>query len=84
MLAMTDLVEGFLTYHNGMEDAGEPGNTATRIEAIKVIAGVLANGRGATASGVPRVGRATIKRAKKVLDALHQAGWHVTRKEGRP
>lgn len=44
-----------------------------------VIAGVLADGRTAGADGVPRVGRATRRKAQEVLDALRAAGWRVLR-----
>lgn len=44
-----------------------------------VIANVLADGRTAGADGVPRVGRATRKKAHEVLDALRAAGWRVIR-----
>lgn len=47
---------------------------------IDVIASVIADGRGADAAGVPRVGRQTRKKAKAVLDALDDAGWRILRK----
>lgn len=44
---------------------------------IDVIASILADGRTAGANGVPRVGRATRKKAQQVLDAFRDAGLAV-------
>lgn len=45
----------------------------------EVIAGVIADGRGAGADGVPRVGRATRKKAHEITKALRDAGWRILR-----
>jgi hypothetical protein len=44
-----------------------------------VIAEVLADGRGADADGIPRVGRMTRKKAHAVTRALRDAGWRIIR-----
>lgn len=43
--------------------------------ALEAVEFVLADGRGAGADGVPRVGRATRKKAQEVLSILRAAGW---------
>jgi len=42
-----------------------------------IIAKAIVDKRGADIDGTPRVGRQTLKRAKQVVKALHDAGWRV-------
>lgn len=44
-----------------------------------IIASVLADGRTAGSDGIPRVGRATRKKAHEVTKALRDAGWRILR-----
>jgi hypothetical protein len=45
----------------------------------EVVAAVIADGRGAGADGVPRIGSMTRKKAHKVTRALRDAGWRILR-----
>jgi hypothetical protein len=44
-----------------------------------VVASILADGRTAGSDGVPRIGRATRKKAQQACDALRAAGWRIIR-----
>lgn len=44
-----------------------------------IVANVLADGRTAGSDGIPRVGRATRKKAAEVTKALRDAGWRILR-----